>query len=441
MLILVSGCVQVPRKGGFDQVQGSVADRIDVRPNWVQGADESKQAQEAVDKLLKDKLTASSVIQIALLNNASLQSHYEDLGISQAELVEAGLLKNPTVFGRIRFPTNAPGSTNLEFGLFQGFLDVLMLPARKKIASLQFEQIQAEVAQKILDLSAEAEHAYFDVVGAANIRQLRFRVAEAAQASYEFAVRLHSAGNVSALNLSLERSHLEEARVLLAESENKLQASREKLTKSMGLWGERISWKVPDQLPDIPANEIVIDQVESLAIMNRLDLKAARKKVDVQAQALGTKVAWRWVGDAEIGVSAERDSDRHWVVGPELTLELPIFDLRQPKISHAEAQLRKDVNELTALAVEIRSDVRALRDKLIMQRYLVDHYKRVVIPLKERIVALTLQEYNYMLVGAFDLLLAKQQEYATYAKYLEAVRDYWILRAELGRAVGGRLPE
>ena len=45
-----------------------------------------------------------------------------------------------------------------------------------------------------------------------------------------------------------------------------------------------------------------------------------------------------------------------------------------------------------------------------------------------------------MLTGAFDLLLAKQQEFEAYQKYLEAIRDYWIIRADMQRSLGGRLP-
>ena len=45
-----------------------------------------------------------------------------------------------------------------------------------------------------------------------------------------------------------------------------------------------------------------------------------------------------------------------------------------------------------------------------------------------------------MLTGAFDLLMAKQQEFAAYQKYLEAIRDYWIIRADMQRSLGGRLP-
>jgi cobalt-zinc-cadmium efflux system outer membrane protein len=61
-------------------------------------------------------------------------------------------------------------------------------------------------------------------------------------------------------------------------------------------------------------------------------------------------------------------------------------------------------------------------------------------PLRERIVALTMQKYNYMLAGTFELLMAKQQEFENYQKYIETVRDYWITRAELQRTLGGRLP-
>jgi cobalt-zinc-cadmium efflux system outer membrane protein len=75
-----------------------------------------------------------------------------------------------------------------------------------------------------------------------------------------------------------------------------------------------------------------------------------------------------------------------------------------------------------------------------MQRYLIDNYRNTVLPLREKIVNLTLQKYNYMLVGAFDLLVAKQQEFEAYQKYLEALRDYWIIRADMQRALGGRLP-
>jgi cobalt-zinc-cadmium efflux system outer membrane protein len=46
-----------------------------------------------------------------------------------------------------------------------------------------------------------------------------------------------------------------------------------------------------------------------------------------------------------------------------------------------------------------------------------------------------------MLLGVYQLLMAKQSEVNTYREYIEAVRDYWIARSELSRATGGKLEE
>jgi len=440
--LVVSGCAQVPRKGGFEDVRQMVDERVDYpyRVLWNQGLPEDRKVQQVVDSLLDKELTVESAVQIALLNNTRLQATYEELGVSQAEVVQAGLLQNPNVFGSIRFPDVSSAVNNLEFGLVQNFIDLLMLPARQKIAAARFEQAKASVADDVLSVVSEVEAAYFEVQGAVNIRQVRSRIVEASGASIEFARRLHEAGNISELSLATEQGQYEETRLRLAESDILVLTARERLNRLMGLWGTRIDWQIPSRLPDIPALEIPLEKLEALAVANRMDLESARRGIDALAQTLGTTVTWRWIGDMEVGVSAERDTDRTWVIGPEVAVELPLFDQHQAKIAQGEALLRQQVNNLTALAVDARSEVRTLRNKLVMQRYLVDHYKKVIIPLRERIVTLNLEKYNYMLVGAFDLLLAKQQEFDTYTKYLEAVRDYWTIRTDLRKAVGGRLP-
>jgi len=92
-----------------------------------------------------------------------------------------------------------------------------------------------------------------------------------------------------------------------------------------------------------------------------------------------------------------------------------------------------------ALAVEVRSQVRAARSRVQAARSRVDYYQRVTLPRRERIVELSQQHYNFMLIGAFQLLTAKQDEIRARREYIEALEEYWIARAELDRAVGGNL--
>jgi len=44
-----------------------------------------------------------------------------------------------------------------------------------------------------------------------------------------------------------------------------------------------------------------------------------------------------------------------------------------------------------------------------------------------------------MAIGNFELFTTKAEEARTEREYIEAVRDYWMNRAELERAVGGNL--
>ena len=441
LIMVITGCAQVPKEAGFGDVQKLVHQRIDYRLHWNQGSAEDEQVARAIEDLIKKELSVDAAVQIALLNNQQLQATYEDLGITQADVVEAGLLENPVFFGQARFPDKSPSMTNLEFEVTQNFLNILMLPARKKLAAMQFEEVKLRVADEVLKLADDVRAAYYQTLGASQIKQMRQHIAEAAGASYEMARRIHAAGNISDLNLASEQGHYEQARMDYAESTTIVVETREQLIRLMGLWGAQTKWKVPGMLPDVPAEEIALEHLESLAIKNRLDLASARQEVEVLAQALGVTLDWRWIGKADVGISTERDPDGQWVTGPSLTLELPIFNQRQADIARLEARLRQGQKRLAAQAVNIRSEVRSLRSRLMMQRHLVEHYKKVMIPLQERIVNLTLQEYNYMLTGVFDLLIAKQKEFDNYQKYIETVRDYWITRAQIQRVVGGRLPD
>jgi len=437
---LLLSCAQVPREAGFGEVQGLVEEKIDYRLHWNQGTDADVEVEKMIAEMLADELNLDAVVQIALLNNPRLQATYEELGVSQADVVAAGLLENPVIFGQARFPDRYPRLANLEFGVTQNFLNLLMLPARKKLTAVQFERAKLQVADEVITLASEVQKSYYDVLGAKQVKQMSALISAAAQRSFEMARRLHAAGNIGALELAHEQGQFEQTRIALADSETRVLVAREKLTELMGLWGKHTTWKIPAQLPDVPQQEHGLEHLETFAIANRLDMAASRKEMEALAQALGVTIDWRYFGSVDVGISTERDTDGQWVVGPSLSLELPIFNQGQADIARRQSQLRQSQARLKARAIAIRSEIRSLRNRLIMTRNQIDHYRKVILPLREQIVELTLQKYNYMLVGAFDLLIAKKQQFDDYQKYIETVRDYWIIRTDMARAAGGRLP-
>jgi len=108
-------------------------------------------------------------------------------------------------------------------------------------------------------------------------------------------------------------------------------------------------------------------------------------------------------------------------------------------VERRRAELRRSEHALVARAVEVRAEVRAGREKLLAAQERARHYRDTVLPLKERIVALVQQQYNFMLDGPFELLAARQAEIAAERDHIAALGDYWIARVELEAAVGTKL--
>jgi cobalt-zinc-cadmium efflux system outer membrane protein len=118
---------------------------------------------------------------------------------------------------------------------------------------------------------------------------------------------------------------------------------------------------------------------------------------------------------------------------------LPIFNQGQARIARGEAALRQAQDKFEALAVDVRSQIRELRDELTSKRDIALFYQDELLPGQRRILNESLIQYNAMEIENFELFSTKAEEARTEREYLDAVRDYWITRAELERAVGGNL--
>lgn len=434
--LTLAGCA-VPIKGGFSDVEKITEDRLNQRIHWIQGMPEDAQVELVIDSLLVNELSVDAAVQIALLNNRTLQSQYEALGIAQADLVQAGLLKNPVFEAGVRISNSASSATNTELGLVQNFLDILVRPARKGLATAQFEEAKIRVGNAVLNLAYDTKSAYYMLQGAMHITTMLRTAVEATATAAEFARRQQAAGNLSDLEYAVQQTLYEQIRLDLVANEAMVLDNRERLTRLMGLWGPQTDWRISDRLPDLPSDEVPLDHLESLAVSRRLDLAAMRWEIEALARALSITVHWRYVPLIDVGVNTEKESDGERVTGPTVSIELPIFDQGQAKVAHAEALLRQARQRMTARAIEIRSEARVARNRLLVSRAIAVHYRTTLIPLREQIVAESQRFFNFMLIGAYQLLQAKRDEIEAYQDYIEAVRNYWVARSEVERVAAG----
>src|SRR6266571_2085968 len=210
----VAGCAHVDPNPAFRELANVVHLRTGKRVQWNRGSAEDAEAQAAVASLLGHELSAGSAVQIALLNNHNLQATYEELGIAQADLVEAGLLKNPVFYFERRLPGQAA-----EIDLVQEFVDILLLPLRKRIAAAQFEAAKLRVGHEILTTAAEVRAAFYEHQGDQQLVDLRKTVADATERSAEAALKMQQAGNLRNLDLASEQATHAQAKIDLAKAQ------------------------------------------------------------------------------------------------------------------------------------------------------------------------------------------------------------------------------
>jgi cobalt-zinc-cadmium efflux system outer membrane protein len=417
-----------------------VNDRSGLVVVWNRQSADDQKAQLALHEMLGKELTADQAAQIALLNNRHLQATFEDLGIAQADLVQAGLLKNPVFDIGVHFPDSAPRGTYLNLSVAEDFLNIFFIPARRKLAQSRFEQAKAQVTDRVLRLVADTKQAFYGYQGAVQLVELRQTIADAASASVDAANRLHDAGNITDLEFLGQRAQSVRAKIDLTNAEADAAEARERVNALLGLWGEDTVWTAEQRLKGLPASEPESTGLEALAIQQRADLDALRHEVQSNAQMLGFTIDTRFFSEASVGAAAERETDGQWRIGPNISIPVPLFDQGQGAIPRAQAMLRQSQQRYVAVVVDVRSQVRTARTRMLNARSKAQFVHDEVLPLQQQLFDQTQLQFNGMFVSVFQLLAAKREEIDAGRDYIESLRDYWQARAELEKAVGGRLP-
>jgi outer membrane protein, heavy metal efflux system len=438
-LLFFSGCTSMRLDAGFDDIKATVEQRSALQISWNSGTELDKEASEKLHSLLKRKLTADDAVHIALLNNRDLHAVYSDLGVAQADLVQAGLLGNPIFDAAVMFPVSGGGQPDLELGAAMNFLNIFYIPLRKRVAAARFEEVKTRLAGSVLDFAGRVRRAFYTYQSDEQMLELRQTIVQALGASLEIARRLSEAGNITELDLAREQAQMETGKLALRAAEIALRQSREELNIAMGLWGEQVQWQSDGRLPDIPEQPVSMKDIERRALEQSLDLANARQRIAATGEQLGLTRWTTLLPELSAGPQAERN-DGEWEIGPRLEFPIPLFDQGQARVGRGVAELRRARQEYYGAAVRIRATARAIRDRVDGARDRALYYRDILLPLHERIVNEAQLQYNAMQVGPFQLLRAREQQIETAVAYIEALRAYWLARGDVGQILSGRLP-
>jgi len=433
--LTVAGCASFSADGGFGPVQQAAKQHVGQDVRWARSDEDRRQMDGRVADLLAQPLSMDSAVQVALLNNRGLQAAFFELGIGEAELVQAGRLPNPGFrFGRM----TRGDEVELERGVHLNLARLIAIPLMRQVESQRFAQTQGMAAMSVLSLAAETRRAWVLAVSAEETVRYTQQVMQAAEAGAELARRMAAVGNFNKLQFAREQTFYADAALNLARAQQAQRATRERLTRLLGLWGAQTGFRLPERLPDLPPQPRELPDLERLAIEQRLDVQGARLAVAQTARNLGLTRTTRLVNVLELGLMRNSSNEAPTQKGWEIGFEIPLFDWGTSRVAKAESVYMQAANRAAETAINARSEVREAYGAYRSAWDIARHQRDEIVPLKQRIAEENLLRYNGMLIGVFELLADARSQIASVNAAIDALRDFWLAQADLDMALVGK---
>jgi len=432
---VLAGCASFSPDAGFSSIESAAREKLGKDVRWARSDADADAIDRRVQELLAKPLSVDDAVQVALLNNRGLQARFQDLGITEAEVVQAGRLPNPGfTFGRLR----QGDEIELERGLHLNLARLLTLPMVSRLEARRFEQVKREVTMDVLSHAAEARKAYFQALAAEETLRYMRQVKQTAEASAELARRMEQVGNFSKLARAREQAFYADATLGLARADQAQRASRERLARLLGVWGDQTQFQLPERLPDLPAEARNQPDIEAVAMSQRLDVQAAKLGAEQTAQNLGLTRTTRFINVLELGLVRNTSNEAPRQTGWEIGLELPLFDWGGARVARAEAIYMQALHRAAETAINARSEVREAYGNYRSAYDIARHQRDEIVPLKKRISEEQGLRYNGMIIGVFELLADARSQITSVNAYIESLRDFWLAQSDLDMALIGK---
>lgn len=383
-------------------------------------------------------LDADRAVEWALIHNPRIQATFEELGIANAEVVEAGLLTNPAFELEVRYPESRRClCTNIEYLITGSVLDLFLRPVRVRVAETEYEKVKLRVSQEILDLAFEVRSTYYSMLFERKKIACMESIADMIDILGELSSRQHAVDNINALDLALAQSEAAESKLALQEAKAEWQRLVEKLNRLLGCPCSTV-WAFPEELPETIATLCSLEELQEVALSQRLDLEMARMELDRLYQKLGLHRPWVYT-DLRGGLAGEREPDGDNLVGFGLAGDIPLFNYGQAARLKLYAQLNREEARYESLQIEVLSKVREAYRVVEIEGEMCRQYRAVLLPVKAELFAKSEELYSMMALGIDRLLENKLQQSRALENYYECLRKYWMARVELEQSIGGGL--
>ena len=322
---------------------------------------------------LDDGIAQQEAVAIALWNSPSFQVTLADLGLARADLVEAGMLRNPVL--SLLFPW---GPKQFEWTLQFPFDAIWQRPRRVAAARLNLDAVAQRLIWDAMTLVAEARGAHADAVIAERRVALATENADVASRIAGIAEARLKAGDISDLEARGARTDAASVNVTRQTVEYDRDLARLTLAGLLGLDLPAAQLQPTALAASVLAACSVEDALLKDALATRPDVRAA----EIGVEAAGARAKWEHsrvltlIGILDGNGRGTEGAE----VGPGVSGEVPIFARNQGGVSRAEAELERASRRYAAVRAQVGIDVRSAAVRLRQAQAAVDAWQRDIVP-------------------------------------------------------------
>ena len=385
------------------------------------------------------RITLAALDRLIVLNNPDLRAARAKLGVGAAQVVQAGILPNPPVAVSYPFFISGPGTVNAySAGFTQDVKSILLLRTRGEATQNAASEISAALLWQEWQTIGKTRLLFVDIVLGERAKKLIFQSRKFLQERFDLTSTAISQGNATLATLSPVLVAVGDIQKTYDDLERLQLSRRHQLNALLGL--------APDAKLALAASTDA-PIIDPASIRRQLSTLADRRP-DLIAFQYGYRSEDAKVRQAilsqfpnlSIGIIGGSDTSNIISFGPQLTVDLPIFDRNQGGIAVEQATREQLNSEFNARISAATGEIGALlSEQALLSRHLADLEPR----LKE---ARTIAEKTETVFkqGTFDERAYVDIEVALLAREREKVGlQQALLEGQVGLAtlVGTGMPQ
>jgi outer membrane protein TolC len=324
---------------------------------------------------VESPLTVSQVALLAVWNNPDLRAARAQHDVARAQVLQAGLLPNPQVTGAILPLVAGIGTTQAwTAGISEDIRSLITLSNNRAAARASAGQMDAQILWQEWQIIGQARLLVVDIIEADRVQALLGRNRDLFSARYNKSQQAVAAGNETLTVSTPDLAALQTITTQINDLQRQQLARRHQLNALLGLSPNAVVKLNPT--PIIPAwnPDAVARDLPTLAD-RRPDLVALQLGYRAQNAKLRTAILSRFP-NLVFGVTGGSDNSNVRNVGPQISMDLPVFNHNQGNVAIETATRQQLHDEYAARLIAAAGQVRAMMAEIDLLSHQLEGVRR-----------------------------------------------------------------